>query len=68
MSEVKFKSWYIDDVKKEDRREFIIDRLKDYIKQAGEVAPEDSPYSEHIEIRMIMDFYKAIIEELGGEV
>lgn len=68
MSETKFKSWYIDDIKKEDRKSFIIDCLKDYIKKAEEIAPEDSPYSEHKDIRMIMGFYKAIIEELGGKV
>lgn len=66
--EVKFKSWCIDDVRKEDRKAFIIDRLKDYIDQAGKVIEEDSPYIDDIEIMMIMGFYKAIIEELGGEV
>lgn len=66
--EKKPKSWYLEDIKKEDRRAFIIDCLNDYIERAREVI-DGCPYSaESIEIQMIVDLYAVIIEELGGEV
>ncbi|MCM1215439.1 MAG: hypothetical protein NC548_13080 [Lachnospiraceae bacterium] len=60
--------WYIRDVKREDRREFIIKGLQKYIDEATELIGPEPSGDTNLEIAEIVEFYKAIIEELGGEV
>lgn len=59
-------NWNIENVKKGNRRSFIIECLQEYIKEVDNMDIRTSKCVEDIEICMISDFYKAVIEELSG--
>ncbi len=59
------RSWSLDGVGAADRRAFIIQCLQEYIDKVEDMDIRESCYGEDIEICIIADLYKAIIEELS---
>ncbi len=60
-----YRSWSLEGVRAENRRPFIIQCLQEYIDQVEDMDIRESCYGEDIDICMIADLYRAIIEELS---
>lgn len=59
-----YKSWDISKVPENERREFIIGCLADYIAEVNEMVNRNFPCGHDYEIIEISDFYKEIIHQL----
>lgn len=57
------RNWNMEHIEKQDRKEFIIDCLQEYIDEVSAMF-EEPCYPEEYDIADISNLYKAIIEEL----